>query len=604
LKVFLKIDSHFFFLIDESLTAEEEDQTDGVDIQLNPALQQNELQSQLSAKDEHISNLEEEIERLKADFNKHTSNLKSHLIQKDEEIDSYVEKLNQSESSKLLQDKIEELTNENSRLESELADKMSNSETDNESDWGDDWGGGGGDNEAEISTLREENESLNNEVSMKEIVLSSIESKMRQMSGGKHLDASDFSEWIDSYLENAQQEQEKASNLTELVMFLKEEMNDDSEGDDDIDFDAVYDWVVAKKEEKIFLERKITKLQNTIHSVEDSIKNFDKDTQSFQIADFNDWLTGNRLSKQPSPPHVEERPNNKSPRSDEHHALLMKIQESVRDFDEEDSSFQIKDFQEWLEKVQNKIDDLEVELLNEQEIKESEEKLRMEELAKLREMFDEKDKEIGSLKVELYNKSNVNVPDDDHQHMMTDNSSALQEQLNEALARCEALQNELKSSKDTSSALDHQTQQIDALTKMNEDYKASISVLQDEKNLSENQLKEAEQSIATLNEQLETLHSKHLASSNELREENDKLKLTAERLNLDKQQYTSELQQKQLNDDERGEYVEDVNNMKRDICMIESIAEFMVSGQQIADDWWENKAECTESLMSAMKGKH
>ena len=135
------------------------------------------LRSEVTQKDEHISNLQEELDKVKADFKKHTSNLKNHLLQKDQEIDAYAEKLNNSELD--LNGQIDLLTSEKNRLEKELSEKMSASETDNESDWGND--GWGGDNDAEISTLREENESLCNEVSMKEIVLSSIESKMRQL---------------------------------------------------------------------------------------------------------------------------------------------------------------------------------------------------------------------------------------------------------------------------------------------------------------------------------------------------------------------------------------------------------------------------------------
>lgn len=434
------------------------------------------LRSEVTQKDEHISNLQEELDKVKADFKKHTSNLKNHLLQKDQEIDAYAEKLNNSELD--LNGQIDLLTSEKNRLEKELSEKMSASETDNESDWGND--GWGGDNDAEISTLREENESLCNEVSMKEIVLSSIESKMRQLSGGKHLDASEFSEWIDEYLEKANQVQDKETNLTELVMYLKEEIDDDS-NDDDIDLDSVYDWVAKGKEEKVTLERKITKLENTIMSIEDSIRGFSKESQNFKIADLTDWLA--TLSSPKGSPRIEEKSQqlstiNSNNSNGEDKKLLMAIQESVRDFDEDDASFEINDFQKWIEKIQNKIDDLEVELLNEQDIKETEEEQRITERAKLKEMFDEKDREIGLLKVELYNRAQgAYQPSSD---VVADNSNALQEQLNEAIARCEALQNELSSSKESVQTLEHQLQQLSESSIQDNNLKSVLNKMQKE----------------------------------------------------------------------------------------------------------------------------
>ena len=432
------------------------------------------LRSEVTQRDEHIANLQDELDKLRTDFKKHTSNLKNHLLQKDEEIDAYAEKLNNSEL--ILNEQIGTLTSEKNRLEKELSEKMSATETDNESDWGNDWGGS---NDAEVSTLREENESLCNEVSMKEIVLGSIETKMRQLSGGKHLDASEFTTWIDDYLEKASQEKEKATNLTELVLYLKEEIEDDSSGDD-IDLDSVYDWVAKGKEEKVALERKITKLENTIVSIEDSIRSFNKDSQNFKISDLSDWLA--TLSSPKTSPRIEEKNHiivNSNGINDEDKNLLMAIQESVRDFDEEDAGFEIKDFQKWIEKVQNKIDDLEVELLNDQDIKDTEVEQRITERAKLKEMFDEKDREIGLLKVELYNRTQgMYQPSSD---IVSDNSNALQEQLNEAMARSEALQNELSSSKENIQLLELQLQQLKESSLDNDNLTLALDKVEKEK---------------------------------------------------------------------------------------------------------------------------
>ena len=446
----------------------------------NPALRDEllYLRSEVSEKDEHIANLQDELGKLRIDFEKHTLNLKQHLLQKDEEIDNFAEKLNNSELT--LKEQIKNLTSDKNRLEKELTEKMSASETDNESDWGSGWGDT---NDTDVSTLREENESLCNEVSMKEIVLSSIETKMRQLSGGKHLDASEFSTWIDDFLEDAKKEQDRAANLSELVLYLKEEIDDNSSGED-VDLDSLYDWVSKGKEEKVALERKITKLENTIRSVEENIKSFDKKSQDFKISDLSDWLE--TFSSLKTAPQTEEKNSTSSRGSigdeDEDKMLLITIQESVRDFDEDDAQFEIKNFQEWIEKVQNKIDDLEVELLQDQDLKDTEEEQRITERAKLKEMFDEKDREIGQLKVELYNRSQEGNYEKNNE-IVGDNSNAshVQEQLNEAIARSEALQNELLSSRDNILTLELQLQQLTDQSKENSDLKSELKSIQNEK---------------------------------------------------------------------------------------------------------------------------
>ncbi|XP_066923570.1 putative leucine-rich repeat-containing protein DDB_G0290503 [Clytia hemisphaerica] len=517
---------------DDSLAAESDDDKKQPLNDFNPQLRDELLflRSEVSQKDEHIIHLQDEISRLKTDFEKHSTNLKQHLLEKEEELDSYADKLNQSEVT--LNERIDNLVLEKVKLEKELGDKMSASETDNESDWGNDWGGEN--NDAEVSTLREENESLNNEVSMKEIVLSSIESKMRQLSGGKHLDASEFSDWIDEYLETAKQEQDKATNLTELVLFLKEEINDDSDGYD-IDLDSVYDWVNARKEEKVILERKITKLQNTILSIEDNVKHFDKGLQSFQIADFSDWLS--TLSSPKSSPRMNETSSinkQQTTRSEvdlRNDKLIKSIEESIREFDDDDSNFRIEEFNSWIEKIQNKIDDLEVELLNEQDLKETDEKLRIDERAKLKEMFDEKEKEIGFLKVELYNKSQQQMSMGEHQEVAPDNSTTLQEQLNETIARCEALQNELESSKDNVIVLELESQQMtEENSKLKLNFETQRSDLKE--TINDNSSK-----ITQLNELLE----KALSDATLVKDENEILKDTLENLKNQDSQHQGEL---------------------------------------------------------------
>ena len=533
------------------------------------------LRSEVTHRDEQISNLQEELDRIKADFDKHTSNLKNHLLQKDQEIDAYAEKLNNSELD--LNGQIDLLTAEKSRLEKELSEKMSASETDNESDWGNDgWGGG---NDAEVSTLREENESLCNEVSMKEIVLSSIESKMRQLSGGKHLDASEFSEWIDEYLEKANQVQDKETNLTELVMYLKEEIDDDSSGED-IDLDSVYDWVAKGKDEKVTLERKITKLENTIMSIEDSIRGFSKESQNFKIADLTDWLA--TLSSPKSSPRIDENSQqlsttNLNNSNEEDKKLLIAIQESVRDFDEEDASFEIKDFQKWIEKVQNKIDDLEVELLNEQDIKDTEEEQRITERAKLKEMFDEKDREIGLLKVELYNRAQgAYQPSSD---VVADNSNALQEQLNEAVARSEALQNELSSSKENIQTLELQLQQLNGSSVQDNNLKCALDKIENEKQDIQNEL--------------DSMRS---------------------RVNLDQSDLAAQLQNKKeqiselsVNLDEARNSIKDVNfqmqNILEDVDKLQNLFDKMPSGNELIITLDSNgQSDATEKLFKSIRG--
>ena len=396
----------------------------------------NSMSLELTSRDEHITLLERENDKIKLDAEKHVSNLKKHLLEKENEVDNYALKV------KELEDSLCALRNENSRLQEDLHEQANKT-----NEW-DNWESNSIGN-ADISKLEMENESLSNEVMMKEIVLNSIEAKMKKISK-RTVDAAEFSTWIDDVLK----ESSSQSNDSKTVSLMKVAM----QNDDVCEFneESVSKWLAKRQKQG----NKILELQKKIADVEQAVVHFDNSLHAFKIEDFPNWLLDINISsnqningeegKQTSTDEI----GANQDIEEESKNVMSNIEKLVREYDDDDIDFTIQQFPSWIEKVFNKLDDLSIELINENEIKEREEQKRIAERQKLEELFNEKQNEISMLKVELFNQRNVSketvVSDHLNDNRDIDNNGGrvneLEETVNELVARCEALQNELQSS--------------------------------------------------------------------------------------------------------------------------------------------------------------
>ena len=396
----------------------------------------NSMSLELTSRDEHITLLERENDKIKLDAEKHVSNLKKHLLEKENEVDNYALKV------KELEDSLCALRNENSRLQEDLHEQANKA-----NEW-DNWESNSIGN-ADISKLEMENESLSNEVMMKEIVLNSIEAKMKKISK-RTVDAAEFSTWIDDVLK----ESSSQSNDSKTVSLMRVAM----QNDDVCEFneESVSKWLAKRQKQG----NKILELQKKIADVEQAVVHFDNSLHAFKIEDFPNWLLDINISsnqningeegKQTSTDEI----GANQDIEEESKNVMSNIEKLVREFDDDDIDFTIQQFPSWIEKVFNKLDDLSIELINENEIKEREEQKRIAERQKLEELFNEKQNEISMLKVELFNQRNVSketvVSDHLNDNRDIDNNGGrvneLEETVNELVARCEALQNELQSS--------------------------------------------------------------------------------------------------------------------------------------------------------------
>ena len=396
----------------------------------------NSMSLELTSRDEHITLLERENDKIKLDAEKHVSNLKKHLLEKENEVDNYALKV------KELEDSLCALRNENSRLQEDLHEQANKA-----NEW-DNWESNSIGN-ADISKLEMENESLSNEVMMKEIVLNSIEAKMKKISK-RTVDAAEFSTWIDDVLK----ESSSQSNDSKTVSLMRVAM----QNDDVCEFneESVSKWLAKRQKQG----NKILELQKKIADVEQAVVHFDNSLHAFKIEDFPNWLLDINISsnqningeegKQTSTDEI----GANQDIEEESKNVMSNIEKLVREYDDDDIDFTIQQFPSWIEKVFNKLDDLSIELLNENEIKEREEQKRIAERQKLEELFNEKQNEISMLKVELFNQRNVSketvVSDHLNDNRDIDNNGGrvneLEETVNELVARCEALQNELQSS--------------------------------------------------------------------------------------------------------------------------------------------------------------
>ena len=396
----------------------------------------NSMSLELTSRDEHITLLERENDKIKLDAEKHVSNLKKHLLEKENEVDNYALKV------KELEDSLCALRNENSRLQEDLHEQANKA-----NEW-DNWESNSIGN-ADISKLEMENESLSNEVMMKEIVLNSIEAKMKKISK-RTVDAAEFSTWIDDVLK----ESSSQSNDSKTVSLMRVAM----QNDDVCEFneESVSKWLAKRQKQG----NKILELQKKIADVEKAVVHFDNSLHAFKIEDFPNWLLDINISsnqningeegKQTSTDEI----GANQDIEEESKNVMSNIEKLVREYDDDDIDFTIQQFPSWIEKVFNKLDDLSIELINENEIKEREEQKRIAERQKLEELFNEKQNEISMLKVELFNQRNVSketvVSDHLNDNRDIDNNGGrvneLEETVNELVARCEALQNELQSS--------------------------------------------------------------------------------------------------------------------------------------------------------------
>ena len=396
----------------------------------------NSMSLELTSRDEHITLLERENDKIKLDAEKHVSNLKKHLLEKENEVDNYALKV------KELEDSLSALRNENSRLQEDLHEQANKA-----NEW-DNWESNSIGN-ADISKLEMENESLSNEVMMKEIVLNSIEAKMKKISK-RTVDAAEFSTWIDDVLK----ESSSQSNDSKTVSLMRVAM----QNDDVCEFneESVSKWLAKRQKQG----NKILELQKKIADVEQAVVHFDNSLHAFKIEDFPNWLLDINISsnqningeegKQTSTDEI----GANQDIEEESKNVMSNIEKLVREYDDDDIDFTIQQFPSWIEKVFNKLDDLSIELINENEIKEREEQKRIAERQKLEELFNEKQNEISMLKVELFNQRNVSketvVSDHLNDNRDIDNNGGrvneLEETVNELVARCEALQNELQSS--------------------------------------------------------------------------------------------------------------------------------------------------------------
>ena len=396
----------------------------------------NSMSLELTSRDEHITLLERENDKIKLDAEKHVSNLKKHLLEKENEVDNYALKV------KELEDSLCALRNENSRLQEDLHEQANKA-----NEW-DNWESNSIGN-ADISKLEMENESLSNEVMMKEIVLNSIEAKMKKISK-RTVDAAEFSTWIDDVLK----ESSSQSNDSKTVSLMRVAM----QNDDVCEFneESVSKWLAKRQKQG----NKILELQKKIADVEQAVVHFDNSLHAFKIEDFPNWLLDINISsnqningeegKQTSTDEI----GANQDIEEESKNVMSNIEKLVREYDDDDIDFTIQQFPSWIEKVFNKLDDLSIELINENEIKEREEQKRIAERQKLEELFNEKQNEISMLKVELFNQRNVSketvVSDHLNDNRDIDNNGGrvneLEETENELVARCEALQNELQSS--------------------------------------------------------------------------------------------------------------------------------------------------------------
>ena len=396
----------------------------------------NSMSLELTSRDEHITLLERENDKIKLDAEKHVSNLKKHLLEKENEVDNYALKV------KELEDSLCALRNENSRLQEDLHEQANKA-----NEW-DNWESNSIGN-ADISKLEMENESLSNEVMMKEIVLNSIEAKMKKISK-RTVDAAEFSTWIDDVLK----ESSSQSNDSKTVSLMRVAM----QNDDVCEFneESVSKWLAKRQKQG----NKILELQKKIADVEQAVVHIDNSLHAFKIEDFPNWLLDINISsnqningeegKQTSTDEI----GANQDIEEESKNVMSNIEKLVREYDDDDIDFTIQQFPSWIEKVFNKLDDLSIELINENEIKEREEQKRIAERQKLEELFNEKQNEISMLKVELFNQRNVSketvVSDHLNDNRDIDNNGGrvneLEETVNELVARCEALQNELQSS--------------------------------------------------------------------------------------------------------------------------------------------------------------
>ena len=396
----------------------------------------NSMSLDLTSRDEHITLLERENDKIKLDAEKHVSNLKQHLLEKENELDNYALKV------KELEDSLCAVRNENSRLQEDLHEQDSKA-----NDW-DNWESNSTGN-ADISKLEMENESLSNEVMMKEIVLNSIEAKMKQISK-RTVDAAEFSTWIDEVLK----ESSSQSNDSKTVSLMKVTM----ENDDVCEFneESVSKWLARRQKQG----NEMLELQKKIADVEQAVVHFDNSLHAFKIEDFPNWLLNIKNSSNQNTNGEEGKPTSSDEIganqdiNEESKNVISNIEKLVSEYDDDDIDFTIQQFPSWIEKVFNKLDDLSIELINENEIKEREEQKRIAERQKLEELFNEKQNEISMLKVELFNQRNVSKetvvsdPLNDNRDIVSNvgRVNELEETVNELTARCEALQNELQSS--------------------------------------------------------------------------------------------------------------------------------------------------------------
>lgn len=446
---------------------------------------QNEIQTlhnDITFKDEQIAFLQDENQAC-GQFENHIDNLKAVLIEKEKEIEVVVQRLDEKDS--IHQEQIDRLNETISNLEARLSQQQDiqqqppqhheQQQDDSTDSWTDDWSLAN--NSQDINDLTFKIECLSNDLAMKEVVVNSIEAKMSQISNSE-INAANFSEWIDVILHEKQVSEDKfkqISNILEDKMNLENHWNGlcnviekytSVTRTDDNNDNYIYhvdEWFNTKLSDNTIntnkikdctnLENEISNYKNIVANIENSISKYSEGYDNFKITEFNEWLDNVGA-------------DNFIYYNDDSKSMLERIQDEIRDFDDEDSTFRIENFSIWFEKVQCKIDDLEIELINEQETRDTEEKQRILERETLNELFNQKQKEISLLKVELYHKQSSSSTHSLNPIMEVDQEelSTMHEQLNEVNTRCEALQEELAMVKKQSPDTSELQQQINQLS--------------------------------------------------------------------------------------------------------------------------------------------
>lgn len=509
--------------------------------------------SELSSKNDEIYLLQAESNKIQQEHEKHVSNLQQHLLGKENEIQEVETRLREKESQYELD--IQNLSTEKDQLELQLSKRDS---TDADDGWGKDWESENIDEE-ELNKTKQENESLSNEVMMKEIILYSIEAKMCEISQTS-VDVADFSSWIDHFTNKYV---DKPDHDLENIRTENEE-----------------------------LKSKIVAYENIISVIENNMSLHSSTGQAYDASMFQDWLNDFVSTRKDG--NLEE---NKS------REQMKQIEKEIREFDEEYENFEIANFHDWLEKVQSQIDDLEVELLNEQETKEKEAERRAVEREKLNELFKEKQNEIAALKVELYNITNSELSTQAteqtgiNEAMYLEKLTGLQEQLNETNTRCEALQDEIRSLKGQNSNLHDQLENSNEEIETCEVEKYNYETKCDELQLKCSNL---EKELSCVQEEKVTFEKNLNKGSNGSASQQNETKIIPNLELLGTMENPKEDMSKVNNQSDNNV---DLENLCVDLKAIESILEAVVSNEEVdLERTWSCKSENSVVLLKLVQG--